>query len=147
MKGVRFTKAERAVIKELVTEWMAGNDSKTGTSIIDKLEAAELPVKKSGLTVSDAIAAFREVLGARLVAPPFTAVGVLSQMKNRIAALGLTRGQCTTIAKVAAAEWRGPVKAESLCRQADTLLAASQQDFKFYNEPPRSPVELDDDEI
>jgi hypothetical protein len=156
--AIRFTKAER--------EWMRGwlenavkadaevGDTKAvraGESVLKKLELAELPVKqRSYLTVPDAIKAFREVLGPRLLAPRYEARGVLGQMKNRIQALGLTRSDCTTIAKVAGAEWKGVIRAESLVRQADKLLAGAQMELPATSTPhlrDSSPVELSDDEI
>lgn len=122
---------------------------KLAESVLSKLELAEMPVARGTyLTVDDAIEAFSEVLGARLLAPEKKAVGVRSQMKSRIQALGLTRADCTTVAKVAAAKWQGVIRAESLVRQADRLMAESQLEFA---PPPRqqvpSPVELGDDEI
>lgn len=157
MKGVRFTKAEAALVRELL-EWDthktyrdAGKRHAVGVAALNKLEAAEMPVKKPtyGVTVPEAIEVFRGVLGRRLIAPPWSAAGVLAQMKNRLVALGLTRGDCTTIAKVAAAEWQGPVRAESLVRQADKLMAMAQQEIDLTptNNTGGSPVELTDEDV
>src|SRR5690606_29631606 len=104
-------------------------------SALKKLELAEMPVKQRGLTVPDAIKAFREVLGPRLLAPRYEARGVLGQMKNRIQALGLTRDDCITIAKAAAVEWQGVIRAESLVRQADKLLASAQMEVPLTSTP------------
>lgn len=151
MKGIRFTKAERKWLVETLEQCRTtALTAMVRDTILAKLELAEMPVanKQYGVTVTDAITAFRETLGRRLIAPPFAAVGVLSQMKNRLAALGLTRGDCTTIAKVAAATWRGPVRAESLVRQADKLLAQSQQEIDWTDGAPAvTPVELSDEEL
>ncbi len=159
-RGIRFTRAEAALLKEILgfyVESCRRNEGKVKTrlkeaeSIISKLELAEMPVKRGTyLAVNDAVAAFKEVLGQRLVAPGFQAVGVLSQMKNRIQALGLTRADCVSIAKTAGAQWQGPIRAESLVRQADVLMAGAQQTFGSHIAPPprqSSPVELADDDI
>lgn len=153
-KGVRFTKSERESLKSVLSHvYLTDYGSrivKDAASILEKLELAEMPVKKApGLSVNDAIAAFREVLGQRLLAPGYQAVGVLAQMKNRIQALGLTRDDCVRVATVAGAQWQGVIRAESLVRQADKLLAGSQGDTKPFAPPPRggSPVELGEDDI
>lgn len=155
MRGVRFTKAETAWMlgwlqSSLEAERESGKrgDVRLGESVITKLEAAELPVRDScAVKVTDAIAAFREVLGGRLIAPPFGAAGVLGAMKRRMAALGLSLTDCRTIAKIAGAAWRGPIRAESLVRQADKLLAESQGELVTDDRQVVSPVELNDDEI
>jgi len=153
MAGVRFTKAEREVIKYAIGELVSvrkASDHKHLDSVLAKLELAEMPVKKGTyLTVPAAIDAFRGVLGNRLVAPPFSALGVLGKMKNRIQALGLTAADCVTVAKVAGAQWQGVIKAESLVNQADKLLAESQLELDPGAPPPpkRSPVQLGDEDI
>lgn len=156
-KGIRFTKPERELLHQLTSFYRESSQrnadrktrSKLADSILEKLELAELPVSKGTyLTVPDAISAFREVLGPRLVAPGFQAVGVLAQMKNRIQSLGLTRADCVAVAKVAGIQWAGPIRAESLVRQADVLMAGAQQTFSTAP-PPRqsSPVELGEEDI
>lgn len=152
MRGVRFTKAEREWLKAFV-EPQSRVESKGGRlarSVLEKIELAEMPVRRGTyLTVPDVIEAFREVLGARLLAPRHEAAGVRAQMKNRIQALGLTRADCVTAAKVAGAKWQGTIRAESIVRQADMLLAESQLSLPTSRTPPprQSPVELGDDEI
>lgn len=144
MKGVRFTKAEREWLVEVLEQCRG---SKYRDLVLAKLEAAELPVKKSaGISVMEVIGIFRGVLGNRLIAPPFTAVGVLAQMKNRIAALGLTEALCKQAAEEAGRRWTGPIRAESIVRQADALLAPyfpSRDEELGY----RTPLELDDADI
>lgn len=154
MRGVRFTKAEvAALLSAAEHERLATRGSAALSRAVDKLEAATLPVKKPtyGATVPQAIEAFRGVLGARLVCPPWTAKGVLAMMSKRLTALGLTVGDCTTIAKVAAAQWQGAVRAESLVRQADKLLQESQLDLPSVQHPNKqtmpAPLELSDDDI
>lgn len=157
MKGVRFTKAEADLIRALLETEASlarrdrGKRQAVAASALAKLETAELPVKKAqyGVTVNEAIDAFRGVLGRRLLTPPWSAIGVLSAMKNRLAALGLTRGDCETVARVAATEWQGTVRAESIVRQADKLMAMSQQqlDLEPRRTEPAGPVELSEEEV
>ncbi len=98
--------------------------------VIEKIEGSMKPKKAVGLSPVTAVEAFKEVLGNRLLAPLASANGVWGSMGARIKALGLSRGDCVTIAKSAKAEWRnGPIKAESLVRQAESLLAAAQQEL------------------
>lgn len=95
-------------------------------SLLTKLDKAELMSGvKRGLSPQDAVEAFKEVLGTRLVAPLGSVWG---EIGGRIRRLGLSRMQCVTIAKVAKDQWRpGPIKAESLVRQAEVLLSGAQQ--------------------
>lgn len=122
--AIRLTKAERDFIREAIathtSPWgtAAPKVQKLATSVNAKLDKAEAP-KDTGVDVKVAVAAFEGVLGSRLTKPMGAVWGI---MQNRIRALGLTEEDCTKIAKAAAAEWRGPVKAESLVRQAETLL-------------------------
>jgi hypothetical protein len=107
-------------------------------SLRGKVEAAELRQKTravgKGLAPQVAIEAFREVLGKRLVPPlqgEYGQLGVL--LRNK----GLTRMQCVSAAKTAAAEWRnGPIRALSIVRQADVLLSAAQKDFPWGGKEP-----------
>ncbi len=117
---VRLSKAEVAKLRE---------GTVPGT-LIDKIDGAELlaATKKNaprGLPPQVAVEAFKEVLGDRLVLPPGGANGVWGALGARLRALGLTRDDCVLAARAAAAEWRpGPIRAESLVRQADVLLGA-----------------------
>lgn len=112
MTTVRLRKAE-------VAELRAG---RVPPSLIEKIDAKETRVP--GLSARTAVEAFRRVLGNRLVLPPSGAAGAWGAMARRLSALALTEDDCSTIAKRAAAEWRsGPIRAESLVRQADVLLA------------------------
>ncbi len=145
--AIRFTAAERAWIAEQVGK-AAGN--KTAELVLAKLERSELPVRRAGLAPQKAIEAFGEVLGRRLIVPPSGAIGVYRQMAQRLASLGMTRGDCVTVAKVAAAEWTGHVRAESLVRQADKLMAASQQTIDYEGATGSmgiSPQDLQDDDL
>ena len=104
-------------------------------SLLLKLEKAEMLAgapRVRGLSPQVAAEAFKEVLGNRLVLPPSGAGGAWGAMGARIKALGLSRGDCVNIAKAAAADWRpGPIRAESLVRQADVLLTSLQKGLPF----------------
>lgn len=152
MRAVRFTKAEYAFLSMFLEEFLdtalTDKERKLVTAVVRKLETAEMPVKSSGLPLAEALAAFREVLGSRLVTPPSGAAGVYAQMTKRLHALGLSRMDCVTIAKAAGVEWQGRIKAESLLRQGDVLLSSSQLGLPHVSGTPRTtaPVELSDDD-
>lgn len=139
--GIRFTKPERQLLRDLLDHVgplgpLAGiYDMKAmaaASCIRHKLDASEQPKAASGLAVGEAITAFREVLGNRLVVPPSPSAGWYAQLGRELANTGITRLQCTQIAKTADATWRMKfIKAESLIRQAQLLLAEAQQDLTF----------------
>lgn len=112
---------------------------KAWTSLMAKLDKAEAP-KGTGVDVKLAVEAFKGVLGARLVLPMGSVWGM---MQNRIRALGLSEGDCTRIATVAAAEWAGRIKAESLVRQAEKLLQDSPAN-KSTPSMKRGALDMDD---
>lgn len=122
--AIRLTKAEREFIREAIathtSPWGTASPKaqKLAGSINAKLDKSEAP-KGTGVDVKVAVAAFQGVLGTRLIMPMGSVWGI---MQNRIRALGLTTADCTKIAEAAKGEWRGPVKAESLVRQAEKLL-------------------------
>jgi len=148
--AIRLTAAERELVRDLLETEAArtvrdgGARKRTATAALAKLEASELPVRKNGLAAQTAVEAFVQVLGNRLVKPPAGAQGVWGAMGNRLRMLGLTRGDCVTIARVAGAAWRGPIKAESLVRQADTLLSGAQSAIPGT---PRGPIALGEDDF
>jgi len=125
-RAVRFTKPERELIKRTfhasqynINNWGTGV-VKLASSILDKVAESEAPQERStGLTVQDALAAFRSVLDRRLV-PPLgnTYARIQAQLKS----LGLTREQCIAAAEQAGRQWKGPIKAHSIVNQAETLL-------------------------
>ncbi len=149
-RGIRLTKPERELIRRLIAGSGYAADTKVAAGILDKLALSELPVKSRNptLSVNDAIDAFRSVLGKRLLAPRHEAIGVLSQMKNRMAALGLTADDCRTIAQRAAVEWPdGLIRAESLVRKADVFLSSEREtDRTPQKQPMAAPLELTEDE-
>lgn len=147
---MRLTKAERELLDALLdldvrdlTDDVRerARFDKARLSLVAKLEAAEKP-RGTGVAVAAAVEAFREVLGNRLIAPLSSARGVWAQMQNRLNALGLSRMDCISAAKVAGVEWRGAIKAESIVRQADRLLQAAQLELPTNREGIS--VEMDD---
>lgn len=125
---IRLSAKEVAYLQDILSDAAAGG---TAHALLEKIDNAEIRQKTKavgkGLAPQVAIEAFREVLGKRLVPPlqgEFGQLGVL--LRNK----GLTRMQCISVAKTAAAEWRaGPIRVLSLVRQADVLLAGAQTDF------------------
>lgn len=154
-RAVSFTKPEREFLLAGLGPggWNTAlfkHGEKLAASVIEKLELSEFAAKKPShdLTVNAAINAFRGVLRDRLIVPPYSAVGVLAAMKRRIVALGLTEETCAQVARAAAEQWRGPIRAESLVRQADALLAGVQYEGKRTPTPLSSgPLELSEEDI
>jgi hypothetical protein len=136
---MRLRKADReilAVIDSYVESdsgAMSPNQMKAWTSFYERVLRDELkgPKKRGGgLTVADAVKVLQGVLGRRLVLPaafPRCGQSWYVQLQNRINASGLTAAHLTAAANVAADQWRGPIKAESLIRQADVLLADAEE--------------------
>lgn len=130
MKSIRLSAAEHSLLREVLLPCtgpgLSAKTSKTAQSILDKLQAA---TKVSlGISAKDAIAAWRSVLGSRLIEPPQGAAGVFAQIHRRLAALGLTEDQCRRAAVAAGVRWKGPIRAESIARQADALLSDEAPD-------------------
>ena len=153
-RAVTFTKLEREALKwagEVLPGLCEDSKQLRGLqSAVEKVEASEFPSKKppTEFSVTAAINAFRGVLRDRLIVPPYSAVGVLAAMKRRIVALGLTEESCTQVARAAAEQWRGPIRAESLVRQADALLAGVEYEGKRTPTPLSSgPLELSEEDI
>ena len=140
---MRFTKAERAWLFSLANEAVKADPGQTkmAMNVFEKLKNAEKP-RGSGVPAAQAVEAFREVLGNRLIAPLSGARGVWAAMQNRLNALGLSRMDCVSAAKAASVEWRGPIKAESIVRQADRLLQAAQ--LEIPGAGSQRPVEMED---
>jgi hypothetical protein len=134
-RGIRFRKPERELIGYAVTcyrnESVAIDSTKFRlcNAVLEKLAASEAPPPKpSGVSCSTAIDAFRSVLGPRLVVPPNPGAVYWVTMTRKLQALGVTREQCVQIATVAAEEWQGKIKAESLVNQGAVLLATGVDD-------------------
>lgn len=132
---LRLTDAEVALLKvmaQLKTVCADKAEIKAATSILAKIDRAELKAQTkanaSGVSIKEAVAAFTEVLGRRLILP---LQGQYAQLGVQLARLQLSREQCTAIAKAAAAEWRpGPIRVLSLVRQADVLLGSEGNPYK-----------------
>ncbi len=111
----------------------SGKQMKAWTSLYERVLKAELKPRKSKtatISVSDALNCFRGVLGKRLVVPAGNAGPAWwSQLQNRINASGLTAPLCTEAARIAGDQWKGPIKGESIIRQADALLSDYQHEF------------------
>lgn len=150
-RAIRLLKAEQ----ELLTDLLNAADSltkahqKAKESLLIKMAESSKPLeKKSGLTVKDALNVFSGVLRGRLILPPPNASALWAQMQQRIRLLGLTPLDCTIIAKQAASEWTGQIKAQSLINQAESLLQNAQgklfEDEVTKPKPKPGPVEMDD---
>lgn len=144
--AIRLTKLERAALLHALDECVTCPKPLKPAhfdSAAKKLREEDAPKKTKGMSVGAAIEAFRGVLGRRLVLPPNPSVGWYAQMGNRLAALGMTPELCRTAAETAARNWMGNIKAESIIRQADTLLHDSEEEAMPSNPLPNA---LDDEE-
>lgn len=121
---------------------------KAWSSFSQRVQAAEMKPKTkrgAGLKVADAVEIFRGVLGRRLVLPAGQPGPVwYIQLQNRINASGLTKEHLEAAAKVAAAQWRGPVKAESIIRQCDVLLSDANLEMLGLTVPEPITVDMED---
>lgn len=146
--AIRLTKAERDLIRRrLVVE--TEKEAATRETILEKLTRSELPpVKKRGISLTDAIAAVRGVLGSRLVLPPTITAGWAAAQTNRLNQLGMTLDLCRLVAEEAGRQWRGPIKMESVVRQADRLLHdIGQTVTPSPSSAPRAVFDLEDEEL
>ena len=123
-RGVRFTKDEREFIRKATGITRSEKEERLREGILEKLDRSEVaPRKKAeGMGVKEAVEAFRAVLGRRLIEPPNWTPQWAAMMSKRLALLGMTPDLCRAAALQAATEWAGPVKVESIVRQADKLL-------------------------
>ncbi len=135
--AIRFPmrKADLDIIAALDEEVTNGNGRlspkqiKDWVSFHERVLKAQLAPKKkkgSGISVAKAVEVLRGVLGKRLVLPaswPNAGPLWFIPLQNRINASGLTAAHIEAAGKVAAAQWRGGVKAESIIRQTDMLLS------------------------
>jgi hypothetical protein len=104
-----------------------GKELKQWEALYERVKAAVDKPKRTpgeGISVARAIEVFRGALGRRLVVPagqPGREWYI--QLQRRISASGLTEALAKRAAEIAGAQWRGSIKAESIIRQADTLLS------------------------
>ena len=107
---------------------LSNKQEKLWSAFYERVLAAEMKPKKKGggLTVSQAVETLQGVLPKRLVLPaswPNPGGQWFAQLQNRINASGLTAAHIKAAGQVAAAQWKGPIKAESIIRQTDVLLS------------------------
>lgn len=121
MAAVRLTKAERELIRTLVNG-CEPKQRRVADGLLEKLAASEVPRKKEGPSVHVVIEVFRGVLGRRLITPPAPSPAWYAQQSAQLARMGMTVELCRRAAQVAAEVWQGPIRAESIIRQADKLL-------------------------
>jgi hypothetical protein len=127
--GIRFTKAERAVIRYMLSgpsDSLLASEKKAAASVLEKLDLSELVKGKkrsAGLGAARACEVFAQVLGPRLVRPPPGAVEIYGAIGNRVRQLALTEEDCHYIATKASHLWTGMIKAESIVRNAEMLMA------------------------
>lgn len=145
MRAIRFTRAEKELLVELLGPALTAESLKArklASVIAAKLVAAEVPKPVSGTSTREAIDAFRRALGNRLIVPPSTAGGVYASMQRRLTDLGIGPADCYEVARIAGVAWDGPIRAESLVRQADKLLGGP-----LPSQHNKAPLDLGDDEI
>lgn len=117
--------------------------SRAWSSLMERVTAAEMRPRKPkpSISVNAAVTAFRGVLGNRLVMPAGNpGPGWWSQLQSRLNASGMTEALCTEAARAAGSAWRGPIKAESIIRQADVLLSEAGAEANA----PAAPQEVED---
>lgn len=146
MRAIRFTRAEKELLVELLGPALVAESPKArkvAAVIAAKLVAAEVLKPITGTSIREAVDAFRRALGTRLIVPPSSAGAVYARMQQRLTELGIGPADCFEVARLAGVVWAGPIRAESLVRQADKLLGGPLPDVHANG----SPVELGEDEI
>lgn len=146
MRAVRFTKAEKDLLVELLGPALAAESPKArkiASVIVAKLVAADTPKPVSGTSIREAIDAFRRALRDRLIVPPSSAGALYARMQQRLSELGISAADCYEVARLAAEVWAGPIRAESLVRQADKLLSGTPAPAQQNN----APLSLGHDEL
>ena len=143
---MRLRKSDRellALIDTAVADGELDWTSKTfkaWSSFYDRVLADELKggtKKVSGLSVRRAIEVLQATMGRRCVLPagfPKVAPTWFITLQNRINASGLTEALLKQAAEAALVEWRGLIKAESVIRQADVLLAGEGGPLQLRDE-------------
>ncbi len=135
MTTLRLRKSDLEILAEADSFMMCGSGAisakqeKAWSSFYERVLKAEMKprgVKKHGPSVTDALALFRGVLGLRLVIPAGNpGASWYAPLQKRINDSGLTPEHLVEAAKLAADTWKGPIKAESIIRQADVLLSGA----------------------
>lgn len=133
---MKLRKADRAVLEvidDLLADYWDDEDDedhkrnrKAWSSFFERvgLDGAKAKQRSNGISVKEAIKVFQGVLGKRLVLPAGNpSAAWFIALQNRLNQSGVTAALAAEAAKAAGAEWRGPIKAESIIRQCDTLLS------------------------
>lgn len=145
---LRLRKADLEVLATVdslleTADGLTGKQMKAWSSLYERVLTAEMRPRKSkpALSVVAAIECFRGVLGKRLVVPAGNpGPSFWAPLQNRINASGLTPDHCTEAARAAGFAWKGPIKAESIIRQADVLLSEAGA---LANVPQETPQEVE----
>ena len=128
---MRLRKSDREILASLDSiiedgTPLTGDQRKAWSSFYERVLAEEMKKERAaaGYSVKAAIEASKGVLRSRLVLPAGQPSRVwFIQLQNKINNSGLTEELITKAAEIARDTWRGPVKFESLVRQADSLLS------------------------
>lgn len=144
--SIRLTKAEREYLRVVLDNTALPDRRAPHESILEKLEKSELVKGKgrgpTGLGYEAIIGALRAAVGDRLI-PPMG--GVIGMVTKRVQLLGLTISDIETIGREAALQWQGRIKAESIIRAAERLLADSRGGGPApRTNEPRRPMGMDD---
>lgn len=137
-RAIRLSKPERAIIRTL----LSGRTDKVAQSVLDKLLASEVVLEAP--SCHKALEWMAEELGNRLIPPPKGAAGVFAQISHRIRMLGLDERQIRRAAGAAGDQWTGLIKAESIIRQADRLLAGPAVESVARAGSFGAPISLED---
>ncbi len=124
---------------------LVGKQVKAWSGFYERLLGAEMrPKRKVGVfSVQAAIGVIKDVLGMRAVLPAGSASQAwYAQMQKRITDSGLNHDLMKEAAGVAGMLWRGPIKVESVIRQADVLL--SEASVATAPQDATSPVYMTD---
>ncbi len=142
MATIRLRKVDLEMLAEVDTHvtceagTLSAKQIKGWSAFYERVMAAEIK-PACVLSVKAAIESFRGVLGGRLVLPAGNpGAGWFSQMQKRINSSGLTVPLCLEAARLAGLEWKGPIKAESIIRQADVLLSEAGWGGSARTAPP-----------
>lgn len=144
---MKIASAQLNALETVIKALRKNPEYKKITSDLEKLLAklkkpAAKPVK-SGIGVDRAVAAMREVLGAKLAVPRNPSETWIIYMSKRIKMLGLTEDDCRKIARCVAIKWNPPYGFEYCIKAADRLLVEADT-VKNSKNQDNAPVEMDD---
>lgn len=133
-----------------LSPWLSSKQVKQWTAFHERVIRAEMTPKKrkgEGITVTRAVDVLKGVLGKRLVLPaswPNPGKMWFIPLQNRLNSSGLQKEHIEAAAKVAAAQWKGPIKAESVIRQTDTLLSDANMEMLGLSLPDPVSADMED---